>query len=186
MKARLVNHIADLPGRPAIVTIDGRSGAGKTILGESLARILPSRATLLLEVELWAHGWGDLAGAVERVRSVIDGLRDGPVTTSTWNWWTEEEEPPFVLEPSPIILVVGCGAGQIESDLSVWIDVPEDERHARVRARDPYDWSEHWAEWKAQEEALVERFDVEASADYVLGSDDISAIMAEGETPLDS
>lgn len=186
MTAKLVNHIADLPGRPAVVTIDGYSGAGKTILGESLARILPSRVTLLLEVELWAHGWSDLAGAVERVAAVVDGLRDGPVTTTTWNWWTEQEEEPIVLEPAPIILVVGCGAGQIEADLSVWIDAPEDVRLARVKARDPYDWSEHWEEWKEQELALLDRFDAQSNADYVLDAEDIAALIEAGGTPLDT
>lgn len=184
MKARLVNHIADLPHRPAVVTIDGFSGAGKTVLGEFLSRTLPARSTLLLEVELWAHGWGDLAGAIERLRTVVvAGLKDGPVTTRTWNWWANEEEPPIVLDPRPIILVVGCGAGQIDSDLSVWIDLPEEERRARVRKRDPYDWSEHWDEWAAQEKALLEVYDVAANADYVLHGDDLAGIIAVEEGP---
>lgn len=172
-----MNHIADLPARPAIVTIDGFSGAGKTVLGESLSRILPSRATLLLEVELWAHGWGDLAGGVERVRHLVDSLKDGPVTTSTWNWWTEEEEPPTEITPRPIILVVGCGAGQIKSDLAVWIDLDEESRLARVKARDPYDWSLHWDDWAGQERALLRTYDARAHADYLLDAEDLEDIL---------
>lgn len=87
MEKKLANRIADLE-RPTVVTIDGFSGAGKTMLGEALARDLNSRDadTLLLEVELWAHGWSDLAGAVERVRTAVAALRRGPISTRTWNW----------------------------------------------------------------------------------------------------
>ncbi len=139
MKRTLANRIADLAPRPAIVTIDGPSGAGKTFLGEALSRELAAGGlhSLLLEVELWAHGWSDLSGAVDRVRSVVADLQEGPVTTRTWNWWTESEEPPIVLHPRPVIIVVGCGAGQIPSHLSIWIDADEELRASRVAAGGP-------------------------------------------------
>lgn len=176
MRTILANQIADLGARPAVVTIDGFSGAGKTVLGEWLARELtssgPAHHATLLEVELWAHGWQDLAGGVSRVSDVVRALRSGPARTSTWNWWTEEEEAPIVLEPRPIILVVGCGAGQIPADLSIWIDSDETLRADRVSARDPYDWSEHWAQWARQERALLDRYDARAHATYRLISDD--------------
>ena len=176
MRAQLVNHIADLPADPAVVTIDGFSGAGKTVLGTALQALLPTRPALL-EVEMWAHGWEDLAGAVQRVRAVVEGLRHGPVRTRMWDWSAGRLDGPQTIAPSPVILVVGCGAGQIDSDLSIWIDVPEDVRLRRVTARDSYDWSEHWETWAAQERALLEQCDARRSADWLLTADDVASLL---------
>ncbi|WP_182354833.1 hypothetical protein [Flaviflexus huanghaiensis] len=181
----LTNRIAELP-RPAVVTIDGLSGAGKTFLGEALSRELHAAGlhSLLLEVELWAHGWTDLAGAVDRVAGVVAGLRDGPVETRTWNWWTESEEPPILLKPRPVIIVVGCGAGQIRSHLSIWIDADEKLRATRVASRDPYDWSEHWDEWARQEQELLLRWDARANADVRFQATPSGELIPAPDTPL--
>ncbi|AZN29429.1 hypothetical protein EJO69_03225 [Flaviflexus salsibiostraticola] len=186
MKRTLANRIADLAPRPAIVTIDGLSGAGKTFLGEALVRELAAGGlhSLLLEVELWAHGWSDLTGAVDRVRRVVADLQEGSATTRTWNWWTESEEPPIVLHPRPVIIVVGCGAGQIPSHLSIWIDADEELRASRVSARDPYDWSEHWDEWARQEQRLLTQWDARAQADVRLTASPSGDLTASCEKSL--
>lgn len=178
MKIGIVDHIAELTtregNRPIIVTVDGFSGSGKTSLAEGIARELNSRGrgygTLLLEVELWARGWGDLAGGVRRVNDVVEGLQSGPTETQTWNWWTETLEDPIVLKPKPVILVVGSGSGQIHSDLAIWLDAPRDTRRERVARRDPYDWSDHWEEWESQELGLLEVHDSRAHADIQIGT----------------
>lgn len=178
MYLALVDHMADFversKGDMVTVTIDGFSGAGKTSLGERLVREFQSRTpaihSLLLEVELWSKGWGDLHGAVERVREVAQGLQSGPVQTQTWNWWSETVEDPLVLTPKPLLLIVGSGSGQIPSDISVWIDADRELRQRRVASRDPYDWSQHWDEWEAQELELLERHDSRKHADFRLTS----------------
>lgn len=69
---QIVRAISSLP-TPAYIAIDGPSGSGKSTLARQLRQHFPD--SLLLEVEEWAAGWEDLAGAVVRLTKVVEDLR---------------------------------------------------------------------------------------------------------------
>ena len=146
---QILTRLESLP-TPAVITIDGRSGSGKTTLAHYLAQ---DRHATILEVELWSCGWQDLAGAIQRLAPVVKNLKTGPVHTHIWDW-TRETWVETRIEPAELVIVVGCGANCLESDLAIRLYASESVRRARVTQRDHYDWSEHWQSWADQETAL--------------------------------
>ncbi|MDO5723429.1 MAG: hypothetical protein Q4P33_03375 [Flaviflexus sp.] len=179
MHSPITSRIADLAKdhQPVIVTIDGRSGAGKT----SLAGELATPDTLLIEVEMLAAGWHDLAGAVRRADRLIAQLRRGPAEVTWWDWHAGTWGETVMLIPRPIIMLVGCGSGQVRADLALWLEAPERVRKARAMARDADSWSDLWADWAAQEERLLGDVDARSHADIVIatGGDDHRISAAE-------
>ncbi|MFC5369435.1 hypothetical protein [Arcanobacterium bovis] len=72
---------------PLFVAVDGRSGSGKTTLAHTLAADFQKIgvSTTIFEVEEWAAGWYDLAGAVQRVSMLVHALRNASNLTDTDN-----------------------------------------------------------------------------------------------------
>lgn len=171
MHPDIASRIADLTGQapdhqPVTVTIDGRSGAGKS----SLAQRLATRDTLIIEVEMLAAGWHDLAGAVRRAGRLIADLRRGPACVRWWNWHAKAWNDPVIVEPRPIIILVGCGAGQVKADLAIWLEAGEQIRKARAMARDDGTWEEYWQAWADQETELLAGYDAAAGADIIIST----------------
>lgn len=166
MISDLINHIAGLP-RPAIITIDGRSGAGKTTLAAHLRAALKDRVgTVSIEVESLCQGWDDLHSAVARARALVPTLGEEQVY-GQWDWESEQWRPVHH-NPAPLTFLVGCGAGQIDADFAIWVEAPPQLRRSRVARRDPYDWSEHWDTWERQETELLRHRDARECADLVI------------------
>ncbi|MBM7824339.1 para-aminobenzoate synthetase [Arcanobacterium pluranimalium] len=159
---------------PFFVAVDGRSGSGKTTLAHTLAADFHTIgiSTAIFEVEEWAAGWFDLAGAVDRVRALIHELRDtSGVTTSRWDWEANVWRAAELVAPASLYLVTGCGSGATGCDFTVWVEADARVRKQRVQARDSYDWSEYWQVWADQETAIYEHFNVTQIADIRLSTD---------------
>lgn len=162
-----------LRGRRGVVGIDGWSGSGKTTFGDALAAEL---GVPVVHLDDLVAGWHGLAGSVDRlVTEVLQPLAVGRAATwRRWDWgagaWGSEtvSQP-----PAPLILVEGCGAGAapVRPYLTalIWLDVAEEERMARLRARDDWPLYEPWIEvWAAQERGLRAGDDPAAHADVVV------------------
>ncbi|UNX56144.1 hypothetical protein MF406_08065 [Georgenia sp. TF02-10] len=173
-------------GRPLVVGIDGRSGAGKSALAAALVDVLArdrprTGAVGLLALEDAYRGWDGLAaGLAEVADGVLGPLRRGrPGRYRAYDWHAGRVDgvravpPPGT--PVPEVLVVeGCGAGSAvlapSVDVLVWLEAPEPVRHRRALERDGGTWAHRWDGWAAQEQALLDERDARAAADVVVAT----------------
>jgi len=138
-----------------VLAIDGRSGAGKSTLAAAL------RAPVVSLEDLYG-GWDGLRPGIDRlVREVLEPLQAGRTAlVPRYDWHAERWAEPWPLEPAPLLVVEGVGAGALAAapyvSALVWIEVEESERRRRTIGRDGriYD-DEHWAQWALQEDEYV-------------------------------
>lgn len=156
--------------RPVIV-IDGRSGSGKTTLGRALAPLIDDAQ--LVELDDVYPGWEGLARASEAV--VRDILRPGSPGHRRWDWAHDRPSTWRSLDPARPIVVEGAGSLTPESaalaTLSVWVELDEPSRRARVRGRADaaaYLDSPWWDVWAAQEDEHLRRHAPASLADVVV------------------
>lgn len=141
-----------------VIGVDGRSGAGKSVLAVAIARQVGAQ---LVSMEQLYPGWAGLAvGSRELVDRVLGPWSAGRhARWRTWNW--ERGVPGDWVEVTPggRLVIEGCGALTRASrsliGWAVWLEVPENVRRARVIRRDGPGAEAHWAQWAAQEEQLI-------------------------------
>ena len=109
-------------GRRRVVLIDGRSGAGKTVLAEALAPRLDAQ---LVSLDDLYPGWEGLEAGSEAVHETVLRARDPGWTR--WDWTSSRPAEWDPLDPDRALVIEGCGA------LS---RTPRDLRHLdRIRRR---------------------------------------------------
>ncbi|MEE6273267.1 hypothetical protein [Georgenia wangjunii] len=168
----LLRSLPDDGGRPLVLGIDGRSGAGKTDLAAALVRAVPQARVLALEDAY--RGWDGLRAGVEAVADgVLAPLRRGePGRYRRYDWHAGVLGEEVVVPVPPLLVLEGCGAGAAPCapylDALVWVEAPADLRRRRVGGRDGYDWSAHWETWARQEEELLAERDARTAADLVV------------------
>ncbi|HXV92164.1 MAG TPA: hypothetical protein VD813_02605 [Pseudonocardia sp.] len=160
-------------GRVRLVTIDGRSGSGKSVLAGRLAAVLDGAPVLHLD-DMYP-GWAGLAAVVpQAVEQVARPLAGGsPARWRRWDWAAGAPGAWCETPPAPVVLLEGCGAGtaplRAYASTAVWLDVPAGERLRRLRGRP--DWpayAPYHAMWAAQEDALYTADRTREHADVVL------------------
>ncbi|MGZ4612363.1 MAG: uridine kinase family protein [Kineosporiaceae bacterium] len=172
--------------RPAVVAVDGPSGAGKTGLADRLAVELrevrgpaPAAGTAVVHLDDLYPGWDGLEAVVplllEHVLAPLSG--DAAITVPTWDWERDRAGPPRALPglgtPRPaVVLLEGAGAGAraVAPHLAglIWVEAPEPVRRARALARDGATYAPHWARWARQERGHFRREGTRRRADLVL------------------
>lgn len=171
----LIVRLIDDADRPVVVGIDGRSGSGKTTIAQQLASDLRPRDVACFEVEDFIGGWHALTRDIGRVGEIVADIQvDGQSDAPPWDWvaeqWTEPISVPDYAH-ADVVLVVGCGSTSAHVrphlNVTVWIDVDADVRRQRVEARDPYDWSDYWDVWAAQENALLAEMPSDKVSDII-------------------
>ncbi|MDN5916077.1 MAG: hypothetical protein L0I76_13400 [Pseudonocardia sp.] len=153
-------HAADAgPAGNRLVTVDGFSGAGKSTLATRLAGFLDAPSITLEEIY---PGWDGLAEAPALARRWIgDPLASGSTLRwRTWDWRCDAPGRWRSLDPAPVVVLEGCGAGARilapVTGLAVWVDAPAEQRERRLHARE--DWAGYApfrARWSEQERALA-------------------------------
>ena len=158
-------------GRTRVVAIDGRSGAGKTVLAAGLQSEL---AAPVVALEDLYGGWDGLERGIDvLVSEVLEPLSAGRAArVPRYDWVADAWGTPWVLEPPEMLIVEGVGAGArraaaYESTL-VWIQMAAGVRKKRALDRDGGTFAPHWDRWASQEDAMLAREHTPDRADIVI------------------
>ncbi|PZE54697.1 ATP-binding protein [Curtobacterium sp. MCPF17_047] len=151
-----------------VVLVDGRSGTGKTTLGNALAAELDATIVHLDDVY---PGWDGLQAAADSVVREVLGLPSG---YRRWDWVTSAPADWVPVDPAAPIVIEGCGAlSRASAPLAtfrVWLTAEEGERRRRALDRDGETFARQWERWARQEEAFISAETPQTLADEVLRS----------------
>ena len=145
---------------PVLVGVDGRSGAGKTVLAGVLAH---RRGAATVHMDDLYDGWSGLAQGVSRLcREVVAPLAAGRAAVfRRYDWLVGRLGDEVRVAPEGVVVIEGvgstCGPCAHLLGLRVWLDAPEVVRRSRALARDGDVFAPHWDAWARQEEQLLAR-----------------------------
>jgi hypothetical protein len=153
--------LGGLPGGPALLAVDGRSGSGKTTVAERIAARVPGSAIVHTDDVAWYHAMFDWASLI--TEGVLAPLRRGEAVAYRPPPWDARGRPGAVTVPAGCALVVVEGVGIGRRDLAGFFDalvwVQADRALARVRgvARDGggREQETFWDEWEAEERPFL-------------------------------
>ena len=141
--ADLVTHllslVGDPEGRPAIIAVDGRGGAGKTTLTAALIAAVPGSQTFHLDDLIWnepLYQWD------QRLVDALTELREAGCLDLVPGKWREHGREGSIRVPAgcPLAVVEGTGAGlsAVSSliDAHVWVQTGDDVAERRGIIRD--------------------------------------------------
>lgn len=126
-------------GRPVVVAVDGRSGAGKTTLADALARAAGDAQVVHTDDFAWHEpffGWGHV------LRAALLELRDTGSLDHTPPAWTARGRDGSIVVPAGLRLVVVEGVGSSQRavadliDAVVWVQSDDALTEERGIARD--------------------------------------------------
>ncbi|MFI9630144.1 uridine kinase [Streptomyces sp. NPDC052042] len=185
LAARL-RALAPSCGPVRLVAVDGHAGSGKSTFASRLAAALGGAPVLRLD-DLATHTsfftWTD------RLREqVLDPLSHGErARYAPYDWNARTFGPARSLDPAPVVLIEGVGAGRraLRPCLArlLWMDLPADESWARGRHRDGPALSAFWDAWTAAE---TEHFSADPSrphADALVRQLPVGYACEEGPRP---
>ena len=139
-------------GQP-VVLIDGRSGAGKTTLANTL--ICHHADWQLVHADDLYPGWSGLS-SVWDLRDLVARRR-----YRRWDWYQNRFDDEVILDANRPLVIEGCGVltptNAPLASLRVWCEVsaPLLRRH-RALTRDP-EFRDQWAMWAVQEGLHIAR-----------------------------
>ena len=137
---RLHAAAGDHRGRPRIVAVDGRGGAGKTTLVTRLQAHVPDSAVVHTDDVAWHHAYFDWGGLL--AEHVLEPLRRGAAVDYRPTAWAERDRPGSITVPAGLDTVFVEGTGVVRAalapllDASVWIQVDRSEAARRLLDRD--------------------------------------------------
>ncbi|MEU9148655.1 hypothetical protein [Streptomyces sp. NPDC048349] len=153
----LARELAAVPpslGPVRLVGIDGHAGSGKSTFAARLADALGGAPVLHLD-DVATHE--ELFGWQERLRTqVLEPLASGrPARWAPYDWVERRFGPERVLEPAPVLLLEGVGAGRraLRPHLArlLWMETPREQSWGRGRNRDGRELSDFWDGWERAE-----------------------------------
>ena len=169
------------PNRRVVVLIDGRSGAGKTVLAEALAPRLDAQ---LVSLDDLYPGWEGLEAGSDAVHETV--LRALDPGWTRWDWAAGRPAEWHPLDPDRAIVVEGCGAlsraNRALATFGIWIEVDAAERRRRSHERDQGRFDRYWQPWAAQEEAFIAREHPPELADLRIDDGTASGSVTRGGT----
>lgn len=140
----LVDHLYEVAGavrgRPHIVAIDGRGGAGKSTLAQRLRAHVPRSAVVHTDDVAWHHSFFDWAGVL--AEHVVEPLRRGKAVDFRPPPWAQRDRPGSITVPAGLDTVWVEGTGVLRTqlapllDASVWVQVDREEAGRRLVDRD--------------------------------------------------
>ena len=160
---RLRDAAPGVVGRPRVVALDGRGGAGKSVLAERLRRVVPASAVVHTDDIAWHHAFFDWTGLM--VDDVLRPLHRGEAVEFRPQAWIDRGRAGAIRVPADldVVWVEGTGSIRLElarwTDASIWVqgDLDEQERRLVARDGDSPAQQEHIADWLAEELPLLRR-----------------------------
>lgn len=155
----LARELAALPpslGPVRLIGVDGHAGSGKSTFAGRLAESLGGAPVLRLD-DVATHE--ELFDWFGRLRAqVLEPLAAGrPAHWAPYDWVGRRFGPQRVLEPAPLLIVEGVGAGRraLRPWLArlLWMETPRERSWGRGRNRDGRELSAFWDEWERAEVA---------------------------------
>jgi hypothetical protein len=154
---RLRDASPGVTGRPRVIAIDGRGGAGKTTLVERLIQVVPNSDVVHTDDIAWNQAyfaWGSILAT-----NVLKPLHRGEAVDFRPDAWVTHDRAGSITVPAgaDVIWVEGTGIIRAELapwlDASVWIqgDLDEQERLLALRDGDSPQQREHVANWLLEE-----------------------------------
>jgi hypothetical protein len=161
-----------------VTLIDGRSGAGKTMLANELAEVSTAQ---VLHLEDLYPGW---LGLSQGSRAVARALESGQY--HRYDWQAEAfASDATQLEGQLPLIIEGCGAITAANLAaatrwasgarvhSIWLEVAEQRRKQQALARDGSRFTQYWPIWAEQENLHFARHQPWALADEVRDDSDL-------------
>jgi len=159
-------------GATQVIAIDGRSGSGKSTLAQAIAAQLGG---VIVGLEDLYGGWDGLEQGVSLLASaVLRPFSEGrSASVPRYDWLAQTWALPRTLEPPPLLLIEGAGAGARalagHTNVLVWLDLGTEDRRDRALARVYGElYGPHWQRWALQEDAFYEREAPRERADLVI------------------
>jgi hypothetical protein len=147
----------DVTGRPRVVAIDGRGGAGKTTLAERLRTAVPNSAVVHTDDVAWHHAYFDWAAVL--AENILRPLHRGEAVDFRPDAWIARDRAGSIVVPGGLDFVWVEGTGVIRAELAPWLDasvwmqgdLDEQERLLVARDGDSAEQREHVANWLREE-----------------------------------
>jgi hypothetical protein len=193
---RLVPDSARASGRPWVVAVDGRSGAGKTTLADALASASATSAVIHTDDVAWYHAFFDWADLL--ADGVLAPARQGLPVSYRPPAWEARSRPGSIDVPAGVELLVVEGVGASRRglasllDVAVWVQADYGDARRRGIIRDGGEAAAgaFWDEWQAEEIPFLshdrpwERAALIVAGTPVLAHDPaVELVVAPGSTP---
>ncbi|MFI7086131.1 uridine kinase [Streptomyces anulatus] len=155
--ARHADDLSSLPpscGPVRLVAVDGHAGSGKSTFAARLAAALGGAPVLHLD-DLATHE--ELFGWTGRLweQVLLPLSHGGSARYAPYDWTERRFGPARTLEPAPVVLVEGVGAGrrQVRPWLAAlcWMELDRDTSWGRGRRRDGAGLAGFWDGWTLAE-----------------------------------
>lgn len=154
---RRLREEADVHGRPLLVAIDGRGGAGKSTLAERLRTVVPGSAVVHTDDIAWHHAYFDWGALM--AEHVLAPLHRAGAVAFRPPAWVERDRPGEIHVPAGTDVVWIEGTGIVRAELAEWLDASIwlqgdlDEQRRRLSARDgdSAEQRRHVEAWLAEE-----------------------------------
>jgi uridine kinase len=154
---------SDVAGRPRVIAIDGRGGAGKTTLARRLREVVPGSVIVHTDDVAWNHACFDWGATL--TENILQPLRRGEAVDFRPPAWVTHGRAGSISIPAGTGIVWVEGTGIIREELAPWLDasvwmqgdLAEQERRLVARDGDSPQQLEHVANWMREEVPFMAR-----------------------------